>query len=119
MGDIQLYPLDCNTILTALGHNKDFLFHLLSTKVLRASPSTSSAMISRGLRAVLANSRAGMMLWIEETFFSDSSTRASWNSHFAPANRHKKEIIKENLPECHMFLELLKLQPKLKLYSFF
>ena len=94
MGDIQIYRLYCNIILTALCHNKDFLFHLLSTKVLRASPSTSSAMISRGLRAVLANSRAGMMLWIEEIFFSDSSTRASWNSHFAPANHHKKEIRK-------------------------
>lgn len=60
--------------------------YLLSTSALSASPSTSSAIMSRGLWAWLAISRAGIMDWIDEIFFSLNSTSASLNSHLAPAN---------------------------------
>uniref|UniRef100_L7LVI6 Putative mucin-5ac n=1 Tax=Rhipicephalus pulchellus TaxID=72859 RepID=L7LVI6_RHIPC len=57
---------------------------LLSTKVLSASPSTSSAMMTKGRRWELASSRAGMMACTFEIFFSLSNSRASWNSTLAP-----------------------------------
>ena len=62
-------------------------FYLLSTSALSASPSISSATISRGLWAWLAISSAGMMDWMDEIFFSLNSTKASWNSHLAPVTK--------------------------------
>ena len=47
--------------------------YLLRTKVLRASPSTSSATMTKGLRCWLAISRAGTILWTVEIFFMLSS----------------------------------------------
>ena len=47
--------------------------YLLRTRVLRASPSTSSATMTKGLRCWLAISRAGTILWTVEIFFKLSS----------------------------------------------
>ena len=57
---------------------------LLSTSVVSASPSTSSAMITSGLCCALASSSAGISDWAAEILRSLNSIRASWNSHFAP-----------------------------------
>lgn len=59
--------------LAILWYQKTSVMYLLSTKVLRASPSTSSATMTSGLRCWLAISRAGTMLWTLEIFFSLSS----------------------------------------------
>ena len=58
--------------------------YLFKTRVLRASPSTSSAIMTKGFRWALAISRAGTMDWTLEIFFSLNRTYASWNSHFWP-----------------------------------
>merc|ERR1719225_621160 len=60
------------------------IFNLLMTRVLSASPSMSSAMMMRGLLCWLASSRAGMMAWMLEIFFSEKRTRESWYSTLAP-----------------------------------
>ena len=52
--------------------------------MLRASPSMSSAMMISGFLCVLASSRAGMIDWTVEIFFSQNRIRASWNSLLAP-----------------------------------
>eukprot|EP01139_Manchomonas_bermudensis_P002383 Amastigsp_a4498_199.p3 type:complete len:280 gc:universal Amastigsp_a4498_199:1306-467(-) len=50
---------------------------LLTMRVVRASPSTSSAMITRGFCALATRSRMGTIDWIVESFFSKQSTYAS------------------------------------------
>ena len=61
--------------------------YLLRTRVLRASPSMSSAMMINGFLCVLASSRAGMIDWTVEIFFSQNRISASWNSLLAPGGR--------------------------------
>ena len=58
--------------------------YLLRTRVLRASLSMSSAMMINGFLCVLASSRAGMIDWTVEIFFSQNRISASWNSLLAP-----------------------------------
>lgn len=58
--------------------------HRFTTKVVRASPSTSSAMMTNGFRWAFASSRAGIMDCTLEIFFSLSSNKQSLNSTFAP-----------------------------------
>jgi len=70
--------------------------NLLSTSVERASPSTSSAMMTSGLRWLLASSRAGITDWTLDIFFSLNRTRASWNSHLAPVKTHQWWLIVYN-----------------------
>merc|ERR1719225_918559 len=60
------------------------ILSLLMTRVLKASPSISSATITSGLLAWLASSRAGMIAWMLEIFFSEKRTRESWYSTLAP-----------------------------------
>lgn len=66
---------------------RETIEYLLSTSVLSASPSISSATISSGLLACMAHSRAGTSDCTEEIFFSENSTSAFSNSHFAPADK--------------------------------
>ena len=65
--------------------------YLLSTRVVRASPSTSSATITSGFLCALASSRAGTICWIDEIFFWQRRTKQSWNSTFCPEK--KKQIV--------------------------
>lgn len=67
----------------------------MSTSVLRASPSISSAIMRRGFRWELASSKAGMIDWMLEIFFSHKSKNASWNSHLAPGEEDKQDIKKK------------------------
>merc|ERR1719154_873014 len=53
------------------------ILSLLMTRVERASPSMSSAMIRSGLLCWLDSSRAGMMAWMLVIFFSENRTRQS------------------------------------------
>ena len=59
--------------------------YLLMTRVVRASPSISSAIINRGFLWALASSRAGNICWMEEIFFSQNRSRASSNSTRLPS----------------------------------
>ena len=68
--------------------------HLLSTSVDSASPSTSSATMTSGFCDLLASSRAGMMDWMLEIFFSLNSTNALLYSTLAPANKVKSKSTK-------------------------
>merc|ERR1719369_557423 len=54
------------------------------TRVESASPSMSSAMMTSGFLTWLASSRAGMMDWMLEIFFSENRTSASLYSTLAP-----------------------------------
>mmetsp|Transcript_24962 Transcript_24962/g.43106 ORF Transcript_24962/g.43106 Transcript_24962/m.43106 type:complete len:209 (+) Transcript_24962:728-1354(+) len=55
---------------------------LLTTSVAKASLSTSSAMISRGLLTLRTISRMGRMVWSPDTFFSYSMMSGFSSSHF-------------------------------------
>ena len=55
---------------------------LLRMHTARASPSMSSAMMTRGRRSWVEASRAGMMSWTAEIFFSESRIRGFSNSTF-------------------------------------
>lgn len=56
----------------------------LTTRVLSASPSMSSATMTKGLRWAFASSKAGMIVCTLEIFFSLNSNKQSLNSTLAP-----------------------------------
>lgn len=68
-------------------------FYLFKTKVVNASPSTSSAMINNGRRLLLAISNAGTISWMLPIFFSLIKTRQFWYSHLLPEKQNFAYII--------------------------